>query len=296
MIHIVTAANRHHYRRQLWAMFEGRRLAFVERCGWSDLMVFDGAELDDCDDERAVYLLALNAGEALLGAVRVRPTDDRCILADKFPELIAEGQPPMKGPDVWEATRVFTTPLYRQTRQKGDHLLPLLALAANETAWDNGARRLVGMVDMQFWATRTDGPQHVQMTGLPVQYAYGLVGGTVNHLSQERLERSREAHALNGRASYAVEDEDVEALGSLAAVQRAVDEASRQEGFDVVDERRDGALSPEARERFEAPIRAVASIQAQFALHDARLAPAPIESLLRALGRLDEDAARDGAA
>lgn len=179
MIHIVTSANRHLYRRQVWAMFEGRRLAFVERCGWADLMVFDGAEVDDCDDERAIYQLALNADEDLLGAVRVRPTEDHGILADKFPELIAEGQPPMKGPDVWEATRVFTTPLYRETRQKGDHLLPLLALAAKEACFYGGAERAVGMVDMQFWAGRSDGPAHVRMTGLPVQYAYGLVGGTV---------------------------------------------------------------------------------------------------------------------
>ena len=290
MIHIVTAENRHLYGRQLWAMFEGRRLAFVERCGWNDLMVFDGAELDDSDDERAVYLLALDADEDLLGAVRARPTEDRCILADRFPELIADGQPPMKGPDVWEATRVFTTPLYRDTRQKGHQLLPLLALAAGEVTFDHGATRLVGMVDMEYWSARSDGAAHVQMTGLPARYPYGLVGGTVGYLSAEVLEGLREALALNVRASYRVEDEDFEALGSLAAVQRVVDEAARHEFFYAVDKARDGALSEEAREMFDARSRAIASIEARYARQDSILASPSIEKLMRALS--DAPAAR----
>ncbi len=290
MIHIVTSANRHLYRRQVWAMFEGRRLAFVERCGWADLMVFDGAEVDDCDDERAIYQLALNADEDLLGAVRVRPTEDHGILADKFPELIAEGQPPMKGPDVWEATRVFTTPLYRETRQKGDHLLPLLALAAKEACFYGGAERVVGMVDMQFWAGRTDGPAHVRMTGLPVQYAYGLVGGTVEDLSEAKLELHRESLALAGRAGFLVEDEEFAAFGSLAAIQQAVDDASRLRFFQEEDVEREAQLSEAAREKFDARMRAVASIEAFYARGDAQTAPRSPERITRDLAGISPGA------
>ncbi len=296
MIHIVTAANRHLYKRQIWAMFEGRREAFVERCGWSDLMVFDDAELDDCDDEHAVYLLALNEDEDLLGAVRSRPTEDRCILADKFPELIAEGQPAMKGPEVWEATRVFTTPLYRETRQKGHHLLPVLALSAAEVAFDHGARRLVGMVDMQYWGARSDGPAHVQLTGLPAQYTYGLVGGTFCHISDDLLERLREALAQQVRVSYEVEDEDVVAFGSLAGVQRAVDDATRPEPFAVSDIEREEALSEEARIKFDVRAREIASIEALYARHDALAAPPTIRGLVRALAEVFPNGSREDAA
>lgn len=274
MIHIVTTENRHLYRRQLWAMFEGRRAAFVERCGWGDLMVFDGAEVDDSDDERAVYLLALDVKEELLGAVRVRPTDDRCILVDRFPELIAEGQPPLKGPQVWEATRVFTTPLYRQTRRKGDHLLPLLALAACEVPFDHGAERIVGMIDMQYWAAQSDGPERVKFTGLPRAYAYGTMIGTMTPLSSGLLEQLREALALEVRVSYAVEEADVRAFGSLSGVQTAVDEAMRLDAFQIAEAERDGRLSAEARDKFDPKTRAIASIEALFAQSDAVLGAA----------------------
>ena len=93
MIHVVTANNRQYYRAQLEEMHQLRRVHFIEERGWSDLKVVDGGEYDQFDDDRAVYLLALGSDAEVLGSSRVRPTDDKCLLADVFPDLI--------GPDEW---------------------------------------------------------------------------------------------------------------------------------------------------------------------------------------------------
>jgi hypothetical protein len=97
MIHIITSENRHLYGPQLWAMHEERRRQCVEKNGWVDLVVLDGGEIDDYDDHRAIYLLGFDDDMELEVGLRLRPTDDRCMLADKFAHLIAPGETPKKG-------------------------------------------------------------------------------------------------------------------------------------------------------------------------------------------------------
>ena len=101
MIHIITSENRHLYGPQLWAMHEERCRQCVDKNGWVDLVVLDGGEVDDYDDHRAIYLLGFNDEMELEVGLRLRPTDDRCMLADKFPHLIAPGETPKKAADVW---------------------------------------------------------------------------------------------------------------------------------------------------------------------------------------------------
>lgn len=241
MIHIVHAGNRHLYARQLDEMFVQRRIMFYERAGWRDLQLVDGREIDDFDDDRAVYLIALNDDEELEGSVRTRPTDDRCILVDKFPDLVAPDQPPLKGPEVWESTRIFTTDAYRRTRQPGARMFHALALAAKEVAFEAGCRRMIGMCDIRLLPHITDGPVEVQLAGLPRPYPYGTWIGTWVHVTETVILKSRDSMALSTRISYAVTDSDLRRHGSLAAVQRFVDAERRGEQASIEDERREPA-------------------------------------------------------
>jgi acyl-homoserine lactone synthase len=260
MIHIVTNANRHLYRAQVWEMFNERRKAFYERCGWRDLMVFDGAEVDDFDDEKAVYLLALDEEERLEGAVRARPTDDRCILADKYPQMIGPDAPPLKGPDVWETTRIFTTDRYRARREKGDKRAFEIGLASAELIVDAGGLLMVGMIDLHLLPMLDDTGGDVHLAGPPMPYAYGTMVGTWTPLDEAEIERMRDGLGFAPvRLSYEVDDEDFEAFGSLAAIQRAVDAAR--------------AFGPRAPSDVQAlSLKSIAQITALYAKHDAALA------------------------
>ena len=219
-------------------------------------MVFDGAEVDDFDDERAVYLMALGDHGELQGAVRFRPTDDKSILFDKFPHLVAPDQPCLKGPQTWEGTRVFTTESFRKSRQPGQRGFFGLALAGREVALDHGASYAVGMMDVRMLDRLTPpGPSELRILGLPAEYSYGVMVGTCVEVSAAGNARTLESLAEPVRLSYEVTEEDVEAFGSVTAVQRTV-EAARWASHE------DAVLS------LKDPTRAVAHATALFAKHD----------------------------
>lgn len=226
MIHVVTVENRHLYGPQLWAMHEQRRLQCVEKNGWVDLVVLDGGEVDDYDDSRAIYLLGFNDAMALEVGLRLRPTDDRCMLADKFPHLIAPDEPPKKGPDIWEASRLFTTQAYRRRKGggRGERVFEAWA-AAMELALAQGISRFVGMIDMQLYPGIMNSPIDTRLVGLPRPYAYGVVAGSEIALSRALLDRVLEALGREGPIGYHVDALDLLAFGDLAAVQRQVKRA-----------------------------------------------------------------------
>jgi acyl-homoserine lactone synthase len=223
MIHIVTSENRHLYGPQLWAMHEQRREQCVEKNGWIDLVVLDGGEVDDYDDSRAIYLLGFDDAMALEVGLRLHPTQPRCMLADKFPHLIAPGEASKKGADVWEATRLFTTEVYRAKKGpgRGARVFEVWA-AAMELALDNGVSRFVGMIDMSLYPGILNSPIDTRLVGLPRPYAYGVVAGSEIALSPALLERVREAIGVEWRAGYHIDEFDLRAFGNLAAVQRQV--------------------------------------------------------------------------
>lgn len=223
MIHIVTSENRHLYGPQLWAMHEERRRQCVEKNGWVDLVVLDGGEIDDYDDHRAIYLLGFDDALRLEVGLRLRPTDDRCMLADKFPHLIAPGETPKKGPDVWEATRLFTTETYRRRKGpgRGERVFECWA-AAFELALRRGVSRFVGMIDMQLYPGILNSPIETRLVGVPRPYEYGVVAGSEIAVSPKLLDGVLEALGRESPIGYEIDALDLMAFGDLAAVQRQV--------------------------------------------------------------------------
>ena len=226
MIHIITCENRHLYGPQLWAMHEERRRQCVEKNGWVDLVVLDGGEVDDYDDHRAIYLLGFDDHMTLEVGLRLRPTEDRCMLADKFSDLIAPGEPLKKGPDVWEATRLFTTEAYRRRKGtgRGERVFECWA-AAFELALRNGVKRFVGMIDMQLYPGILNSPIETRLVGIPRPYAFGVVAGSEIAISHNLLDRVLEAIGRESPIGYEVDTLDLMAFGDLAAVQRQVKRA-----------------------------------------------------------------------
>lgn len=206
MIHIVTSENRQLYGPQLRVL----RAPGGETSGWTDVLVGAGGEIDAAG---AVHLLALDDDIRLEIGLSLRPTDPRCRLADAFPHLIAPGEAPKKGPDVWEATRLFAT------QAQGARMVEVWA-AAMELALANGAERLVGMVDMRLYPWIADAPLCARLTGLPRALGDGVVAGFEIALTRALLARAQEAIGVEGPVGYHVDALDLRAFGGLAAVQR----------------------------------------------------------------------------
>ena len=89
--------------RTLRAMFEDRKSVFVDLLKWN-VPVLDGRfEVDEFDDEHAVYVVIADEAGDHLGSARLLPTTRPHILGSLFAQLCAA--PPPTGPGVFEITR-----------------------------------------------------------------------------------------------------------------------------------------------------------------------------------------------
>lgn len=112
MVDVITANNRHNYRELVDAMHADRKRIFVDSLKW-DIPVVEGKyEIDQFDNDDAVYLLALdNKKQTHLGSVRLLRSSKPHLLGDVFPMLCDNGVP--RGEDIWEITRLCTAPQLR---------------------------------------------------------------------------------------------------------------------------------------------------------------------------------------
>jgi len=85
------------------AMHRDRKHVFVDLLKW-EVPVIDGLfEIDQFDDERAIYLVAADANGEHRGSIRLLPTDGPHILGSIFPDLCEGGVP--RSPDIYEISR-----------------------------------------------------------------------------------------------------------------------------------------------------------------------------------------------
>ena len=196
MIHVVTQQNRMRYLRQLDEMFQLRRVHFVEERGWSGLNVRNGAEIDDWDDARTIYFMALDEEGHIGVCMRARPTDDKCIVADLFPGLVHPKSGPVSGPDIWEISRIFATPRFR--RRVGLRRRDEVFLASMEAAAAAGATRLVGIIDTFHLPQAMRFPWALKALGLPLPYPEGEMIGVGIVVSNDEVHRVREAMSQDG--------------------------------------------------------------------------------------------------
>jgi len=103
MLLIADAAIRPHEVPALRSMFEARKRVFVDLLRWNVPVLEGRFEVDQFDDEEAVYLIVADEQGEHLGSARLLPTLRPHILDSLFPELCA-GLPP-RGGDMFEITR-----------------------------------------------------------------------------------------------------------------------------------------------------------------------------------------------
>lgn len=116
-IHVVDRQNRHLYQAHLEADFKLRHQIYVDERQWMDLERPDKREVDQFDNDDAIYLLALH-DDQLCGGTRLVPSVYPHLLSDVFPELAdVRGVP--RAHDVVEWTRIHVD---RKMRGDGAHI------------------------------------------------------------------------------------------------------------------------------------------------------------------------------
>jgi|HubBroStandDraft_1064217.scaffolds.fasta_scaffold00058_53 acyl-homoserine lactone synthase len=171
MIHVVTAANRSLYEPQLLQMHRQRTEIFVKGRGWSLKVAENGGEYDEGDDERALYFLALGRAGDIERSIRVRPTDDWCLLADVFPQFVGPDVPSVRNPDVWEMARYYATGAAGE--EDGLGRSGELRLAMMEKAARSGIARIVGLGDLALMEAVIRTGRSLRALGPPGHYPEG---------------------------------------------------------------------------------------------------------------------------
>lgn len=128
----------------LQAMFEARKQVFVDLLKW-DVPVLGGRyEIDQFDDEHAVYLIVADGEGQHLGSARLLPTARPHILDSIFPSLCA-GEPP-RSVDCFEITR-FCLGRNQNARQRLETRNRLVFSLARY-ALENGISTYTGVAEL----------------------------------------------------------------------------------------------------------------------------------------------------
>jgi N-acyl-L-homoserine lactone synthetase len=166
MIDLVLPEARFYFAGALMEMHRDRKQVFVDRLGWALPALGSWLEVDQFDDDFAVYLLAREE-ERHQGSVRLLPSTRPNMLATLFEDLCPGGVP--KGEDVWEISRLVTNPR-ECTGASTLKVHRLLALALVEFARLNAISRYNIVAEARRVPTLLAMGWDVHPLGLPTHY------------------------------------------------------------------------------------------------------------------------------
>jgi acyl-homoserine lactone synthase len=191
MIRLIDGQNRTASERALAAMHADRKAVFVDTLKWKVPVVDGRYEMDEFDNEHAVYLVATRPGtDEHLGSVRLLPTTRRHLLGDVFGVLV-DGEVP-RGPDVFEVTRLCTSPALADW-EAHNCIREQLATALIEYALTVGITRYTMMTHMAYLSQLLATGWDVEPLGLPKEIGGQMLGALqVNvHASTLQLFRAK---------------------------------------------------------------------------------------------------------
>jgi acyl-homoserine lactone synthase len=121
MIHVITAKNRANYATQMEEYFRLRYEVYVVERKWMQLDRADRREIDEFDNDDAIYLLLIE-DDRVLGGTRFVPTTKPHLMSEKFPHL-ASVRGLQRRPDIVEWTRYFVIAERRGADRKEAHIV-----------------------------------------------------------------------------------------------------------------------------------------------------------------------------
>ena len=187
MVTVVNIENKFEFVNELNAMHRHRKEIFVDFLKWN-VPVIDGQyEIDQFDNENAVYLLALDEKTgAHLGSVRLLPSTAPHLLHDLFPYL-CDGPVPI-GEDIWEITRLCTAPRVEDPKLVRGQL----ATALMEFGLLFGVRQYTSVAHMAWLSQVLAAGWDCQPLGLPQKVGKDEIGAIAINVTANALQMFRQ--------------------------------------------------------------------------------------------------------
>ena len=194
---IVHPAERWQYSRTMMEMHHHRKQIFVDRLGWDLPSRGSWLEVDEFDNEHAVYIMTVGQDGSHLGSVRLLPTTRPHMLSTLFADLCPAGAP--TGKKVWEISRLVATP----DGADGRNVLRvhrLLALGILEFGLANGIERFTFVAESgRMPALLSIGWQALPLS-LPALYAGSLIEAAEIIVDESCLDHVRRRAGRDGIA------------------------------------------------------------------------------------------------
>jgi acyl homoserine lactone synthase len=183
MIKLVSYENIHINGQYFCEQFKLRHQEFIERQEY-EVRSYNNMEFDEYDTPAAVYLTYVDDNERVLGASRMTPTIQGCMLADHWPHLV-DDKSQLHSDQVWEGTRFcIDKNLPSDLRRK---VCYALALGYVEFGMYAGIKKIIGLMPPLILRSVFErsgvflerlGPVHevgaygkVQAAGIPINYS-----------------------------------------------------------------------------------------------------------------------------
>jgi N-acyl-L-homoserine lactone synthetase len=128
-------------------------------------------EVDQYDNENAVYFYHVDDAGEITSHVRLTPSMTDSLLADAFTHLV-ESPEPIRSPTVYEGTRYIVLPRHK-TRACNRAAKAELLLAVNEWARDHGITHTQVIIETTLLASFMEMTPEVRPMGLSQPYAGG---------------------------------------------------------------------------------------------------------------------------
>lgn len=188
MIDLVLPEARLSYASALMQMHQHRKQVFVDRFGWRLQAPGSWLEVDEFDNEYAVYLLARSVEGRHQGSVRLLPSTRSHMLQSVFGNLCADGVPVAE--DCWEISRLVTDPV-DATGKTVLKVHRLLALALVEFAVWNDIKRYTLVAEASRVPVLLSVGWSVLPLGLPTQFAGEMLQALQINVTPRTLEEMR---------------------------------------------------------------------------------------------------------
>ncbi|BAK66638.1 putative autoinducer synthesis protein [Sphingobium sp. SYK-6] len=170
-------------------MYRDRKRIFVDLLGW-DVPVVDGAyEIDQFDDEHAIYVVATNERGEHDGSIRLLPSVRPHVLGNIFPEL-CDGPVP-SGEHIFELSRACLSPRNRAARRL--QVRNAVTTAVVEFALLRGIRRFTCIADSGWLSQILSLGWDCRPLGLPREIAGLSTGALVIEIDGDTPDKLRSA-------------------------------------------------------------------------------------------------------
>jgi acyl-homoserine lactone synthase len=198
-VHTITARNRREYAHYLEQHFRIRHEIYVGERRWMALQRPDGREVDQFDDEHAIYLLGIDETLGVVCGSRLVPTVRPHLMSDVFPEL-ASIRGLQRAPDIFEWTRIFVVPA-RRASGRSCITAGIIKCGVLEHCLRQRIRTL-SIVTETYWIPRFDELGWTpRPLGLPIQKdGMSIVGITVD-ITEHALEATRAFYGIEDRVT-----------------------------------------------------------------------------------------------